>query len=128
MDEELARMEVTDMQVAEWEKVSKPKIQLQQKNVEKLMRNETDKVQTAAKFDTNVTANIIAHSSSSSRSPWEVGRPSFVEELSGGPESSPVPIQPTTTTTKPSLSATQPKQQQQHRRVRIQIEDVNIPF
>lgn len=131
VDEELMRMDVKEMQIAEWEKVHKPRIsEIENSSVQKLMKNLdkenpqqeqlTEKASKSHQIDTPIPIPTM-----------NVNCPSFIEEIRDDvPKSQPKPKNNTKVCSECSdaKEKVEQKAKKAFRRVRIQIEDVNIPF
>jgi len=113
IEAELTKLEVTDMQINEWKKFQKPKLQAEQKNVELLMRNEEKLIRQSEKSSKD------KHSTPSDRSKTSSDKPSFIEELPTLENKGPISI---------SKADQQSKEVKPKRRFKIQIDDVNMGY
>jgi len=127
VEDELSRMEVRERQNQEWEKVQKPKIQLEERMVvEKLMRNgENEQKDSNTKAKKNVDSDDDDDRMTMEKKvSKDVSSPSFIEEIVQDSEPSAVPKQvPNPESIHQAARTTNARP---HRRVRVQIEDVHI--
>jgi len=124
VDAELTRMEVTDMQISEWERTQKPKLKDEQKNLEGLMKGDEVKASTSQSLSQKQTSSSDMNLKNSQPKPMcskvlskmdkdkpehvPVDKPSFIEDV-----------------TEVSCPTKTEEVKKPKRKIRVMIEDVN---